>query len=361
VNESSLPERGPTDLKLRPEVTERAIEELKRRGKESWGAIYYSQLAPLDLCRLAGRAHQVQYGALISWLKRLDETPRAVPIGAIELVAHLVNVAPDDSELTTHVARGEASVGRRSTLERLAQQDSKFEVNCPSVVHDYRFVVVGELPRPDLHPAVFVQPQDGTGYWYPQVARHNPLRAGRAFACFVQLGNPVGIWHVKRPPLDAKVRVFALENAWSTDLSERLHDEELTKQTALLGVVGEKDTLTCRISTDPLAPSLRDSAAFAEHPIMHHEPRAIFCAPPLILDWKGGATYVEIRDGEGDQLLFQGTAAPGMMLTLRAQDQPADPTVVLYEFVERGRYRVRLYPGIKSFVDPMYEWWIELA
>jgi hypothetical protein len=348
-------------IELRADATANAIEKLKRLGKTEWGASYYSQLAPIELCERAARPRRVQYGALISWLKRLQESSRPAPVGAIALVAHLTETAPEDCTTTSKETGKEAPFRRRSGLERRGARVARFEVNCPSVVHDSRFVVVGELPDDDLYAAVLVQPLDGTGFWYPQIGRHNPLRAGRAFACFVQLGNPAGIWHVKRPPLDAKVRVLALRKAWSEDWAARVPEEELMRRVAELGVLDQKDSLTSRVSTDPLEPSLRDCAAYCEQPLVHDEPRARSCVAPLTLDWRGGAAYVEIRKGDGDQQIFQGTAAPGAVLSLRNSGKSAPPTSVLFELPEPGRYRLRLYPAVKSFVNPPYEWWLDIG
>lgn len=357
VNDSNIPASG---LTLSPQSTASAIEELGRRGKKTWGASYYSQLAPVELCDLAGRSRPVQYGALISWLKRIADGSRPAPMGAIALVAHLTDRATTDSALTTKLSAKEAQPRQRRNSKQLTARDTSFEVNCPSVIHDYRFVVVGELPRDHLYAAVFVQPVDGTGYWYPQLARNNPLRAGRAFACFVQIGNPAGIWHIKRPPLDAKVRVLVLDKPWSPDFSVRMQEEELVRHAEHLGLVDQKDCLTSRVWTDPLAPSLRDCAEFSKEPLIHYEPQARSCVAPLTLDWKGGAAYIEIREGDGDALIFQGTAAPGAVVTMRGGHQSIDSKSVLFELAGPNRYRVRLYPAVKSFVDPPFEWWLEV-
>jgi hypothetical protein len=353
--------RSRPHLKLSASATTSAIEELKRLGKETWGATYYSQLAPAELCTMAGRPRPVQFGALISWLKRLGENGRPAPKGAIELVAALLKSAPADEALTTEVGAPEPLAKGRAAADRSAARESRFEVNCPSVVHDYRFVVLGELPRDHLHAVVLVQPLDGTGLWYPQVARHNPLRAGRAFACFVQLGNPAGIWHIRRPPLDAKVRVLALERPWSHELNHRLSDREVGAQAESLGLVDQHETLTSRVSTDPLVPLLRDAGPFSTEPLTHPEPQPRKCVAPLIVEWNGGAAYLEVRSGDGDQLIHEGTAASGVTLTLTGRSARPTHTTVLCELPGSGRYRLRLYPAVKSFVDPPYEWWLDVS
>jgi hypothetical protein len=353
-----MPERTPPPLKLSPYAIERAIDELKRRGKAAWGATYYSQLAPLPLCQLAGRPRQVQYGALISWLKRLSEDARPDPEGALELVAHLTHMNQDDVELWA--ARDAITPKARVPGERSSFRDGRLEVNCPGIVHDHRFVIVGELPREHLYPLVVVQPVDGAGLWYPQVARNNPLLAGRAFACFVQLGNPAGIWHIKRPPLDANVRVFALEREWSVEATERLTEDDLHQKVGHLGVVDQKDSFTSRVTTDPIMPSLRDAAAFSVTALVHDEPQVRTCVAPLRIDWKGGASYIEVRDGSGDKLLFQGTAAPGARFSLRGEVPEVGSEPALFELPGAGRYRVRLFPGGRSFLDAPFEWWLEV-
>jgi hypothetical protein len=335
----------------------RAIDELKRRGRETWGATYYSQMAPAELCTMAGRGREVQYGALIGWIKRLGKSNRADPPSAIAMVAHLLGVAPDHAELTTRVALA----GVRSIPARRSSASEPFEVNCPNIVHDHRFVVLGQLPSADLHPLVLLQPQDGAGLWYPQVARHNPLRAGRAFSCFVRLGNPGGIWHSKKLPLDAKVRVLALEKAWDTSRSKRMGELELEEHLRALEVVTEKEFFVSRTAVDVVAPLLHDSEQFADRPLVFSEPKAESCVAPVTLGWKGGAAYVEIREGRGDRLLYGGSAAPGATLVVRGGKPAPAGATVLFELEEPGQYRLRLYPTVWSFVDPPYEWWVNIS
>jgi hypothetical protein len=160
--------------------------------------------------------------------------------------------------------------------------------------------------------------------------------------------------------LDATVRVLVLEKAWRLDWSDRMSEAELSQRAAELGLVAQKDTMTSRVSTDPLIPTLSDGADFLTTPLVHDEPRAWSCVPPLTLRWNGGAAYVEIRRGDGDQLLFQGTAAPGVLLTVHGDPEPTDPASVVVELPERGRYRIRLYPSVKRFLNPLYEWWVDL-
>lgn len=339
----------------------RAIDELKRRGREAWGATYYSQMAPLELCKMAGRPREVQYGALIGWVKRLGKPTRPDPACAIEMVAHLLGVPPDDDDLSVAMPSAAAhGISRRSTPRASSQYES-FEVNCPSVVYDHRFVVLGELPGNELHPLVLLQPQDGTRLWYPQVARHNPLRAGRAFTCFVRLGNPNGIWHSKKLPLDGKVRVLALQKAWRPDWSRRMNELELGQQLGELGVVAEKEFFVSRTAVDLLAPVLHDRGRFESSPLGFEEPKAEHCVAPLTIAWKGGAAYIEIREGRGDRLLYSGSAASGATLVVRGGRAAPSNATVLFELDEPGEYRLRLYPSVWSFVDPPYEWWINIA
>lgn len=338
-----------------------AIEELKRRGRATWGATYYSQLAPPELCALAGRTGAVQYGALIGWLKRLGSAKRSDPASAIELVAHLLGASPDDDELLTTVPPARNRTAPRRGAERDGSADEGFEVNCPSTVHDHRFVVVGELPRANLHPVVLLQPQDGTGLWYPQVGRHNPLRAGRAFSCFVRLGNPGGIWHEKPLPLDAKIRAMALEHEWRADWSGRMSESELGQRLGELGVVAEKESLVSRASLELLEPTLHDHGKFRDDPLVFDEPSAEACVAPVTLRWKGGAAYLEVRDGDGDRLVYGGTTASGATLVVRGGSAPPPGATVAFVLDRPGRYRLRLYPAVWSFVDPAYEWWLDVA
>jgi hypothetical protein len=318
-------------------------------------------MAPLELCRVAGRPKEVQFGALIGWLKRLGNADRSDPASAIELVAHLLGVAPDDDELITSVPSSRARRSSSRAAQRIESVDSVFEVSCPSVIHDHRFVVLGELPQNGLHPAVILQPQDRTGFWYPQVARHNVLRAGRAFTCFVRLGNPGGIWQTKKLPLDAKVRVLALKHEWKPAWSGRMVESELQQRLEELGVVAEKECFVSRASIEPLEPTLSDHGSFANDPLIFHESKAETCAAPLTLTWKGGAAYIEIREGSGDRLLYEGTVASGVTLTVRGGEPAPSNAGAVFELDKPGQYRVRLHPAVCSFVDPPYEWWLDVT
>jgi len=361
---ASAPMEQPTGAKWRwlsAAAKSRAIEELKRRGREAWGATYYSQMASPELCRIAGRPREVQYGALIGWIKRLGRAGRSDPSCAFELVAHLLGVPPSDQELITNVPSSGVSMERRASTRRIDPFDEAFAVNCPRLVHDHRFVVLGELPWEHLHPAVVLQPQDGSGFWYPQAARHNPLRAGRAFCCFVRFGNPGGIWHAKKLPLDAKVRAFALDSEWKPDWTERMGESELGQRLQELRVVAEKDFFVTRASTQLLEPTLRDHGRFEDSPLVFNEPRAESCRAPVTLGWNGGAAYIEIREGSGDRLVHAGTAASGATLVVRGvTSTPPDAATVL-ELDKPGQYRLRLYPTVWSFVDPPYEWWLDIT
>lgn len=361
MNASRQPASGERWRGLTDAARDRAIEELKRRGRAAWGVTYYSQLAPPDLCALAGRPRPVQYGALIGWLKRRGGPGRGDPACAFALVAHLLGLAPDDDEMVATAPPPRARRAPRRGARSADGADAAFEVSCPSLVHDHRFVLVGELPRVELHPAVLLQPQDATGLWYPQVARHNPLRAGRAFSCFVRLGNPGGLWHTKRLPLDARIRVLALEREWRVDWSARMNEADLAQRLAGLGLVAERELFVSRASVELLEPSLRDHGRFAEEPLRFEEPHAETCVAPVTLDWKGGAAYLEIREGHGDRLVFGGTAASGATIVLGG-GRPAPPEAnVICELAVPGRYRLRLYPAVWSFVDPPYEWWLTLT
>ena len=358
MNERTDPSTNSPARRLKSEAKAKAIGELKRQGKDAWGPSYYSQMAPDELCALAGRSRAVQYGALISWLKRLGQSDRADPSGALELVAHLIGTSRDEVSMALGPVDDATPQSRRRAPSRLIDADA-FAVNCPSVIHDHRFVVLGELPASDLYPVVLLQPLDGSGYWYPQVARHNPLRAGRCFVSSVRLGNPGGIWHTKKPPLDAKVRVVALKKKWDLEKTHRMHEAEIASILDELCVVAQKDTLVSRVSFQPLEPTLRDAGRFEAEPLKIRLPQAETCVAPLKLDWQGGAAYIEIREGHGDRLLFQGTAAPGAVLTVRGRSHP--PPHAIFELAEPGRYRVRLYPAASSFVEPLHEWWLDVS
>jgi hypothetical protein len=48
-------------------------------------------------------------------------------------------------------------------------------------------------------------------------------------------------------------------------------------------------------------------------------------------------------------------------LVVRGGKAPPQDATVVFELDKPGKYRLRLYPAVWSFVDPPYEWWLEVT
>jgi hypothetical protein len=180
-----------------------------------------------------------------------------------------------------------------------ALSERRLVVNCPTTTSDHRVLVVGQLPDPGHHPAVFVRFRDDAEFWYPQFAEHNPLKAGCAFCCLVHLGDPKGIRHGKRLPVVADVRVFALLKPWAHG-SQRLTQNEFDER--LQALSWADDT---RFSVSRLSHTVDRVAIVHQAGTLHFEgPRIVECMAPVRLqweEWRGGRQDAQSSPGCPDQ------------------------------------------------------------
>ena len=162
-------------------------------------------------------------------------------------------------------------------------------------------------------------------------------------------------------PLDAKVRVLALQKEWRADWSTRLDEAELGRRLGDVGPPAEKECFVSRACIELVEPTLRDHGRFRDTPLVFDEPRDETCVAPVMLSWKGEAAYIEIRAGSGDRLLHWGNAASGATSLVRGGKAPRRDATKVIELDQPGKYRLRLYPAVWSFVDPPYEWWLSIT
>jgi hypothetical protein len=234
-----------------------------------------------------------------------------------------------------------------------SNDDAPFVINCPSTIVDHRVVLIGQLADATHYPAVFVRPEDEEEWWYPQNGHHNPLRAGRAFACFVHIGNPNGIWQLKELPLAAEVRVCALAGEWRHG-SDRLDTGALDERLSKIGNLMEMRRNITRISLTVDGVTISDQSGSKG---LFHGPRPIPCTAPIRFDWDSNVdARIEVRKGFGDNWVDTKTVRPGARLVIDAAQKGANDI----RLPGAGKYRVRLYPLKVSFVDPSHEWWLDI-
>lgn len=252
----------------------------------------------------------------------------------------------------------------------LAPRTKGLVINCPNTIFDYRAVIVGQLPdfdpRAALYPAVFVKPNDDTGYWYPQCSYHNPLVVDRAFACLAHFGNPSAIGH-RRPrlPLRFEVRVYALTKKWTKsrrlspteleDIVTPLREPELSAHDLdFVEKSGEDDVTRNATGIDGIRIADRRGNVVLE------EGRPIDCACPVTIGWEGtGGARLEIRHGQDDRKVWEDAVASGVTLNVKGTARPA--AAELMAELEAGLYRIKLYPQKPSFLGPECEWWLNLT
>jgi hypothetical protein len=314
-----------------------------------------------DLRKAAGENATVSWGILRQRLRhaRLPNSRHAESIVGLSKLL----LGGEIADITTEVApRALAPLGPPGEVTSARTHIANLEVNCPQTVYDHRIVIIGQLPMPGLFPAVFVQPRDGSREWYPQCGPHNPLQAQSAFACLAHFGNPDGIGHVKALPLTLDVRVYALGSKW-THGSGRLDVHKLDECVGQLGMVTMRsfevtrqqsgvNRVTVSHRKGTLPPDCRVSA----------------CVAPVRFRWRGdGSAFIDVRLGTGDDQVCYESVASGVILTLPDRKEPPHKRIlrrgqpVVLRLPAGGLYRVRLYPQQWTFIDPRYEWWLDIS
>jgi hypothetical protein len=298
--------------------------------------------ADSDVCRAALLDPGASWGLLRQRILHACKSGARYRESGLKLAAFLLPGRPLD-EITSVIDRSS-----RPSAGRMV-------VSCPERTTDHRFVILGQLPDASHFPGVFVKPRDGRDYWYPQhTHKHNPLKTGSAFCCYAHLGNPNWIWHKKEGDmLEADVRVLALRGAWRRGY-ERLTSRKLE---ILLSEIGYSEEIRRYIKREPITlGSMRLSHPGGRHDFrLHH---VIDCIAPVTITWTGGwQAYIEVHAGEGDKRLRDGTYASGVSLVLAGKPRGSNEIPL----DRAGRYRVRLYPQKWSFVEPPYEWWLDIG
>lgn len=232
----------------------------------------------------------------------------------------------------------------------------RIEASVPKTVTDHRAVIIGQLPRSGLFPAVLVQPQDGQRYWYPQIAgKHNPLRVDRAFGCLAHFGNPGSIRFPEDVALEFEVRVYALEREWPSDDADRLDENGLQNRLQDLGPVGVKEYIVRReiASLDKI--TLADGTGETQ---LLGPTKMIRCIPPITISWRGPQAHAEVRRGVDDHQEYCRETASSLRILLGDPTSPNRPGICVLGQI--GKYRLRLYPEKFTFIDPPYEWWFDI-
>jgi hypothetical protein len=320
--------------------------------------------ADLEISNAAGFTAPVVWEELVSILKCGVNPGCHNPERAIKLARFLLPKWSNRKLVTNirPVSRGTGTGNTNSTAPPANPVQSpattcQFEVSCPKTVSDYRVVVVGQLPV-GHYPGVFVRPRDGKGFWYPQFGEHNPLTAGCAFCCLTRIGNPSGIWQIKKLPLTADVYVCALTKKWAHG-SKRLTEKEFRKKLKELEC-NEPGYATFKRN-------VRRSSAWAHGVTLWQHGRAqelsivptpMECVAPVRFDWNETIdAVIEVRAGHADNLVLAPEAVrSGTRLVLPGQGGTENDVVL----PRPGRYRVRLYPQRETFLDSPYECWLDI-
>lgn len=306
---------------------------------------------------IAGDAASVSWDALRRRLDRSWNYGSRTWKSANDLAAALLGKKVED------ITKAEPPPGRKLPANK---RGPRLNVSYPTRIADHRAVIVGEIP-PDLHPAVFikpdVQPGEGETYWYPQFGtkrKHNPLRIGAAFACFAHFGNPNWIGHVEKS-LMYHVRVYALEEPWPYN-SNRLSQTDLDEKIAALKPHGHLE-LEVERSSPVVSVTVTDHAVSPDRkkPAQWFQRmEKIPCSAPVQISWEGPSDmHIEIRRAVGDEEVVSQLVGNPVALTLPGC--PASRSANHLPLPGPDLYRVRLYPLRYAFVDPIYEWWLDVS
>jgi hypothetical protein len=231
----------------------------------------------------------------------------------------------------------------------------------PTIVTDHRAVIVGILPesKVKLYPAVLVRPHDGNPYWYPQIAgKHNPIQVDRAFACLAHFGNPGPIRFPRPVALHFDVKVFALRCPWEwkqSDQIDRLDDDGLKRRLKDLQPVCHKLYEVRREIASLKQITLADGSGKR---VQLGPTKMIECVAPVTISWRGPHAYVEVRRGRDDHRELCDEAASSVKIMIGDTSAPGVPGRCVVS--RAGHYRVRLHPEKMGFIDPPFEWYLNL-
>jgi hypothetical protein len=301
--------------------------------------------------------------AELAWasVERLLSASRTCTKRTIELVAHLLNMRPEDVRTTTSVARSGGTASHHQAPR------GSLLVDWHETIDDHRQVILGQLPEADLFPAVFVFSAD-RNQWYPQ---HDLVRmkkrGGLAFVCNARFGNPHGIGHVPKPdkkpfPWYGKVRVYALgEEPQKERIPAVLSDDQLDRWASEHRVASQTETPVKR-DWPPIASIVveghreRDEWTF-------HPPECVTCTFPLNLSWRTRTTvYYEIRKAPTDEVVHEGDVRDDCQMRIvdKASSLPMPPGVERVPLPGPGIYRLRYWGMRKSFLDQELELWMAI-
>lgn len=280
----------------------------------------------------------------------------------LQLVSHLLR-PPDVEALTTLTSSPSTAADPHASTGGLL-------IDWHERIDDHRQVILGQLPRANSFPAVFVFSADRK-QWYPQ---HDLVRLGEpgglAFVCNARFGNPHGIGHVPPPdedkfPWKGKVRVYALASKPKKDekIPAVLTDDELKKWVERFG---EADSKEIPVTRDwPLIASIvvegdRNRAAWTFRP-----PECVRRSFPLNLSWQThGTVFYEIRKAPTDEVVVPDGSVRGelkMQIVDKASTEPVPPGVRRVGLPGVGIYRLRYWGMRKSFLDQETELWFEIT
>jgi hypothetical protein len=247
------------------------------------------------------------------------------------------------------------SAGALAPAKSPSARTVAFHVDCPDIFFDHRLVLVGQLPREGLVPAVVVQPQDGTRLWYPQASA---ICVKQAFAALVHIGNPFGIGHLQDPPfpVEARIRIYVLSapvDLGPNPIAGRVLTNKL--RNAVVGRPWSK-TVT-RPSTGMRSLQVLDEQGRVDPP----GPQILRCKAPVALRWEGDSNArVEVRSAIRDVRRFDLAVTNGLVLTRGARNPW--PELRAVKLPRSGLYRIKVYAaGWRTFVDPLHEWWLDIA
>lgn len=336
---------------LKPEDKDAALVALTQlRQKAGMAVKENAEVGSEKLWEIIGQV-PMSWDALKHQLARSDAPHSRTWQGAIALASRLLKQPEEE------ITQGTPPSGRSANGGQ-AQPQGYLLVSYPTRIADHRAVILGQLPDAGLRAALFVKPVDGKPYWYPQCGmktKHNPLQVGTAFACFCYFGNPDWEEPNEAPAQTYAVRVYAVGAEWPHG-TNRLKENELD---AKLGALGNQGFVEVKVERSSPVQSVTISGLRDTQKLSFESVRRARCAAPIEIAWTGQQdAHVEIRKGRGDTHVWNDLVKTPLVLTGPGAVETRGRRVALQG---SGLYRVRLYPLRWSFVDPPYEFWLDLA
>jgi hypothetical protein len=268
----------------------------------------------------------------------------------IETVCFLTEKTKDEA------APENGSGGRKEP----AKETPRILLNYHGTIFDHRHLIVGQLPRPNLFPCVFVRPDD-LDWWFPQKIIRIKQTGGVAFVCHARFGNPGALGHIAQKSIlwSGKLLVHAFESE-PPEVKQVLSSADLDELVATCGSAAHHGPVPIT-RHDPSLKAVVETPGKGEVPVVVTSMHVIHGDFPMVLSWEGTSPVsFEVRQTPRDHVVAEGAVSPGTHVKIVGKGTRVSPAedLKVVELAGDGIYRVRSWANRKPVLDPGLEFWL---